>query len=155
MYKKQAKHRFFGLFYAHVTGTEIFYFFHLSWVLLPTHFAVVWLKSIFSLAGTIIAGKYKPPSIYPHTNIFCVQSIMTFSLQEWNQFHKIWKSPTMVHGSHSGHIHPHECDTNNVAPILCASIEVLDQHSSAMWWMEQNDLTVTVKHDYRNRLKLI
>jgi hypothetical protein len=36
----------------------------------------------------------------------------------------------MARDSHSGRIRPHERDTNNLVPILGASIEVLDRHST-------------------------
>jgi hypothetical protein len=65
------------------------------------------------------------------------------------------KTTTMARGSTSGHICLHECDTNNAAPILGASVEVLDQHSPAVRQTEQNDLVTSVKRDYRNRLKHI
>ena len=53
----------------------------------------------------------------------------------------------------SGRVRPHERDTNNEAPILGANVEVLEQHSSSVRETEQNDLSVKVKRDYRNRLK--
>lgn len=52
-----------------------------------------------------------------------------------------------------GRVRPHERDTNNEAPILGANVEVLEQHSSSVRETEQNDLSVKVKRDYRNRLK--
>ena len=55
----------------------------------------------------------------------------------------------------SGHICPHECDTNNAVPILGANIEVLDKHSSSVWQTEQNDLDKKNKQNYWNHLKHI
>ena len=40
----------------------------------------------------------------------------------------------------SGHICPHECDTNNTLSILRANNEVLDEHSLSVQQTEQNDL---------------
>jgi len=54
-----------------------------------------------------------------------------------------------------GRIRPHERDTNNDAPILGASIDVLDEHSSSVRQTEQNDYEKKTKQDHRNRLKHI
>jgi len=55
----------------------------------------------------------------------------------------------------AGRIRPHERDTNDDAPILGETIEVLAHHSSSVRQTEQKDLNLKSKRDHRNRLKHI
>ena len=53
----------------------------------------------------------------------------------------------------TGHIYPHQCDTNDGVPILGGDAKILEEHSVAVHETEQNDLTTNNKQNCHNRLK--